>query len=62
METSNLQSLGFLSGPSEILNQAQRASRVLIELLTREILVIRVLQVSTTGLALIAVKDRRSPS
>jgi hypothetical protein len=59
MDDPDLQTaLGFLSGPSEILNQAQRASQVQIERPSGELLDIKVLQVSATGLALIALKRR----
>jgi hypothetical protein len=51
------QKLGFLSGASEALSQAQRANQVQIEHETGELLDIRVLQVSAIGgLALIALK------
>jgi len=50
--------LGFLSGPREVLSQAQRASQVQIECETGETLDIKVLQVSAMGLALIALKAR----
>ena len=59
MDDPDLQTaLGFLSGPSEVLNQARRASQVQLELATGEVLDIKVLQVSAMGLALIALKAR----
>ena len=54
------QSFGFLSGPIEQLRAAQTATRVQVDFGHGEIAEIRILQVSNTGIALIAVRGFRS--
>jgi hypothetical protein len=61
MDDPGLQTLGFLSGPAEVLKAAQKSRLAQIELGTGESLLIKVLQVSASGLALISVIARRSP-
>ena len=47
--------LGFLSGPPELLKHARSAKRLQIELQSGEILDVKLLQLSPTGLALISI-------
>jgi hypothetical protein len=52
------QTFGFLSGPIDQLKAAQIAKRVEVDFGQGEFTEIRVLQVSNTGIALVAVRDR----
>ena len=48
---------GFLHGSAEILQQAQRAARVELDLGEQGVIGIAILQVSPTGLALISIRS-----
>jgi hypothetical protein len=54
------QSFGFLSGPIDQLKAAQTATRAQVDFGHGEIAEIRILQVSNTGIALIAVRGYRA--
>jgi hypothetical protein len=56
--TSAVRRLGFLSGPSEFLEAAQRGNQAQIELDSGETLDIKVLEINATGLALITFINR----
>ena len=56
LDDSEQQSFGFLSGPIDQLKAAQTARWVQVDFGHGEIAEIRVLQVSNTGIALIAVR------
>jgi hypothetical protein len=54
------QSFGFLSGPIDQLKVAQTAKLTQVEFRHGELVEIRILQVSNTGIALIAVRGDRA--
>ena len=56
LDDSGPQSFGFLSGPIDHLKAAQTAKRAQVDFGHGEIADIRILQVSKTGIALIAVR------
>jgi hypothetical protein len=56
VDQSEPQSFGFLSGPIDQLKAAQTAKRTQVEFGHGELVEIRILQVSNTGIALIAVR------
>jgi hypothetical protein len=55
------ETFGFLSGPIDHLQAAQKANWVQIDFGDGQIAEIRVLQVSSTGIALISVRVAESP-
>jgi hypothetical protein len=62
LDDSEQQSFGFLSGPIAQLKAAQTAQRAQVDFGDGETAEIRILQVSNTGIALIAVRgDRITP-
>jgi hypothetical protein len=54
------QSFGFLSGPIDQLKAAQTAKQAQVDFGHGEVSDIRILQVSSTGIALIAVRGNRA--
>jgi hypothetical protein len=61
LDDTGPQRFGFLSGPIDQLKAAQTARRAQVDFGHGEIAEIRILQVSDTGIALIAVRSYRAP-